>query len=112
MVDDYIAYQTARKFLPNMRIVLCWSHARRGYVEALDAYPECQRALDLIGELFEIERDLPDWRVIKDPRLRDDALARIAEVRQARSAPVTEALLAWAKEQRGLPGSKLREAIE
>jgi transposase len=111
MVDDYAAYQTAKKLLPHMRIVLCWSHVRRGFIEALDAYPECQQALDMIGELFEVERDLPDWYVIKDPKLHEDALARIVEVRQARSKPITDALLTWAKQQRGLPGSKLREAI-
>jgi len=111
MVDDYAAYQAAKKLLPRMTIVLCWSHARRGLVEALDAYPECQHAIDLIGELFEIEHELPNWCVIKDPRLRDDALARITELRQERSKPITDALLSWAGAQRGLPGSKLREAI-
>ena len=44
--------------LPGVTIVLCWSHGRRTYVEALNAYPECQQALDLIGKLFEIERNL------------------------------------------------------
>ncbi|MEY4581490.1 MAG: hypothetical protein RL701_6193 [Pseudomonadota bacterium] len=112
MVDDYVAYQTAKKLLPNMTIVLCWSHSRRGFVEALDAYPECQQAIDIIGELFAIERDLPDWQVIKDPRLRADALAQIRDVRRERSKPMCDALLVWAKEQRGLPGSKLRQAIE
>jgi transposase len=111
MVDDYVAYQTAKKLLPQMAIVLCWSHARRGFVEALDAYPECQHALDLIGELFEVERDLPDWQVIKDPRLRASALAQIRETRGERSKPLCDALLSWAKGQRGLPGSKLLQAI-
>jgi transposase len=111
MVDDYAAYQAAKKLLPKMTIALCWSHARRAYVEALDAYPECQRAIDLIAQLFAIERDLPDWQVITDPKLREDALAKIADVRREQSEPLTAALLAWAKEQCGLPGSKLREAI-
>jgi transposase len=111
MVDDYAAYQKAKKLLPNMTIVLCWSHVRRGFVEALESYPECQQAIDLIGELFEIERDLPDWRVIKDPRLRADALAKIRDVRREQSRPRCDALLLWASEQRGLPGSLLRKAI-
>jgi len=111
MVDDYVAYQTAKKLLPGMVIVLCWSHVRRGLIEALDAYPECQHAIDIVGELFAIERELPDWQVIKDPRLRAAALAKIAEVRRNTSKPFTDALLKWAGEQRGLPGSKLRQAI-
>jgi transposase len=111
MVDDYAAYQAAKKLLPCVTIVLCWAHVRRGFVEALDAYPECQAALDLIGELFAVERDLPDWQVIKDPKLRAAALAKIADVRREQSKAITDALLKWASEQRGLPGSKLREAI-
>jgi len=111
VVDDYAAYQTASKLLPGMTIALCWSHARRGFVEALAAYPECQRAIDLIGELFAVERELPNWHVIKDPRLREAALQKIADVRSQHSEPLTKALLEWAREQRGLPGSKLREAI-
>jgi len=111
MVDDYAAYQKAKKLLPNMTVVLCWSHVRRGFVEALESYPECQQAIDLIGELFEIERDLPDWRVIKDPRLRAAALAKIRDVRRKQSRPRCDALLLWASEQRGLPGGLLRKAI-
>jgi transposase len=112
MVDDYAAYQTARKLLPNMKIVLCWSHVRRGFIEALESYPECQEAIDLIGELFAIERDLPDWQVIDDAPLRAAALSRIREIRQEQSQPRLDRLIAWAKQQRGLPGSKLRQAIE
>lgn len=112
MVDDYAAYQKAKKLLPNMTIVLCWAHVRRGFVEALESYPECQRAIDLIGELFEIERELPDWQVIKDPRLRAAALKKIHDVRREQSRPRCDALLLWASEQRGLPGSLLRKAIE
>jgi transposase len=111
MVDDYAAYQAAVKLLPGVMIVLCWSHARRAFVEALNAYPECQQAIDLIGKLFAIERDLPNWHVIKDPRLREAALNKIADVRATQSKPITDELLAWARQQRGLPSSKLREAI-
>lgn len=112
MVDDYVAYQTAQKLLPGMTIVLCWSHVRRGFVEALDAYPECQEAIGLIGQLFLIERDLPSWQSISDAQLRAAALAKIRDVRLEQSKVLTDALLAWAKQQRGLPGSKLRQAIE
>ena len=111
MVDDYAAYRKAKTLLPNMTVVLCWSHARRGFVEALESYPECQQAVELIGELFEIERELPDWRVIKDPRLRADALAKNRDVRREQSRPLCDALLLWASEQRGLPGSLLLKAI-
>ena len=61
------------------------------------AYPECQEARDLIGKPFEVERDLPDWHVIKNPRLRDAALQKIAEVRAAKTKPLTDGLLKWAR---------------
>ena len=61
--------------------------------------------------MFAVERELPNWQVIKDPRLREAALQKIADVRSQHSEPLTNALLQWAREQRGLPGSKLREAI-
>jgi transposase len=112
MVDDYAGYQAARKLLPKARLVLCWSHVRRGFIGAAKSYPECDEAAELIGELFEIERDLPDWQVITDPKLRADALAHIRATRQARSSPVLDKLLAWAKAQRSLPQSTLRKAIE
>ncbi|MDB4985228.1 MAG: hypothetical protein JWN04_406 [Myxococcaceae bacterium] len=67
--------------------------------------------LVLIGELFLIERDLPDWQCITDERLQAQALALIRETRQARSKPLVEALAAWAKAQRALKGSKLGEAV-
>lgn len=112
MVDDYAGYQAARKLLPKATLVLCWSHVRRGFIDAQKSYPECDQAVELIGELFEIERDLPDWQVITDPKLRADALAHIRATRKARSSPVLDKLLAWAKAQRSLPQSTLRKAIE
>lgn len=112
MVDDYSAYQAARKLLPKATIVLCWSHARRRFVDAAASYPECDEALELIGKLFEIERDLPNWQVITDPRLRNNALEQIRETRKARAAPVLAELLAWAKAQTSLPQSTLRKALD
>jgi transposase len=112
MVDDYAGYQRARKLLPQATLVLCWAHVRRRFVEAAKSYPECDEALALIGELFEIERALPNWQVITDPKLRAGALAQIREVRTERSAAVTAQLLTWAKAQRGLPQSTLRKALD
>jgi len=112
MVDDYAGYQAARKLLPKARLVLCWAHVRRRFIDAQKSYPECDEAVELLGELFEIERDLPDWQVITDPNLRRQALEHIRQTRQARSSPILAELLAWAKAQRALPQSTLRKAIE
>ncbi|MDB4977681.1 MAG: hypothetical protein JWN48_6022 [Myxococcaceae bacterium] len=70
VVDGYQAYGTAARALGGrIRLALCWAHARRALVEAQETYPEASEALDLIGEMFLIERDLPDWECITDERL-------------------------------------------
>ena len=112
VVDGYQAYGTAARALGGrIRLALCWSHARRKLVEAEESYPEASEALDLIGEMFLIERDLPEWQCITDEALRAKALAQIHEVRQTRTKPLVEALAAWAKAQRALKGSRLGDAI-
>lgn len=112
MVDDYAGYQAARKLLPKATIVLCWAHTRRRFGDAAASYPECDEALEMLDKLFEIERDLPNWQVITDPRLRADALSQIRETRRARAAPILTELLAWAKAQTSLPKSTLRSALD
>jgi len=111
LVDGYKAYNTAAKVLDSVELALCWSHARRGLLEAEACYPEASEALDLISELFLIERDLPRWQVIEDPLLRANALVQIRDTRNKRSRPLIEALAAWAKAQQALPQSRLGKAI-
>jgi transposase len=115
MVDGYDAYGAARKALQKQGVAivlsLCWSHARRGFLEAEPSYPECGEVLELIKELFLIERDLPDWQAITDPALRDAQLDHIRSVRDTRSRPIVEKIRTWAKAQRALPKSKLGEAL-
>lgn len=113
--DGYTAYGAALKVLATRGITItlsdCWSHARRAFVEAEASYPECTEGIRLIGELFLIERELPDWEVIEDPVLRAVQLAHIRDVRATRSAPIVEELRTWANAQRALPQSKLGEAL-
>lgn len=113
VVDGYKAYETASKALAGkVETAICWSHARRKLVEAEESYPEAGEALDLVGEMFLLERDLPDWQAITDPNLRAQALAQIRDVRQAQTRPLVEALAAWAKAQRTRKGTKLADAVE
>jgi transposase len=113
--DGYSAYGAALKALGARGITItlsdCWSHARRGFVEAEASYPECAEAVRLIGELFLIERELPDWEIIEDPVLRAAQLDHIREIRAARSAPIVDELRIWANAQRALPQGKLGEAL-
>jgi transposase len=112
MVDDYAGYQAARRLLPKAKLVLCWAHVRRGFIDAAKSYPECDEAVELIGKLFDIERELPNWQVITDPKLRAEAFDHIRQTRQARSSPLIDQLLRWAKAQKSLPQSTMRKALE
>ena len=112
MVDDYAGYQAAIKLLPNATIVLCWAHVRRRFVEAKENYPECEDALELLGQLFAIESDLPNWQVIRDPHLQKKALSQIRQTRREDSLPILIDLLLWAEQQRSLPESKLHKALQ
>ena len=113
LVDGYKAYETvARQVGEALRVANCWAHVRRYFVEAEPNYPEpCQAAIDLIGELFEIERGLP-----KPSELEGDAKQQALEMRAKRrdeeSRPIVEKLRAWALQQRGLPKGGLRKAVD
>ena len=63
----------------------CWAHARRYFFKALDSEPELARqALDLIGSLFGIERDVAEAARKKREAARDK-----------RSRPIVRTFFAW-----------------
>ena len=100
--DDYAAYKALKKRGGRFRLAHCWAHVRRKFVEAEAEHPkECGEALDLIGELYEVERKSatgpPDER---------------ARLRAERSRDITKRIEKWALGVEALPGSSLRKAIE
>jgi transposase len=112
LCDGYKAYETVQKDLPNVRLAHCWAHARRHFVEAEPNYPkECEQALDFIGKLFEIERELASPDALEGDE-KSAAIRARKKARKERSRPVIDTLRTWALEQRGLPKSGLRKAID
>jgi transposase len=114
MVDGYSVYQSLARGSPgkpsDLVLGFCWSHVRREYVEAERFYPQCKEVLDLIGDLYAVERSVPDPdRLNGDAR--QDALALRKKVRDAESRPLVEKIDQWARRQSALPESKLRKAI-
>lgn len=84
--------------------VACWAHARR---KLLDAGEEAQPAVNLVGQLYAVERNLPP----------PDTPARLAEraaCRRAESAPILTQLEAWlrAASATALPKSYLGRATQ
>lgn len=115
MVDAYDAYQTARASpggTPLFGLVFCWAHVRRRYVKAQPfATAACTEVIDLIGKLYEIERDLPNPHALEG----DDqtaALEHIRAVRKERSAPIVDEIKTWTGRQTALPESTFAKAIK
>ena len=102
--DAYSAYESvvlksAGRIIP----VGCWAHARRNFFDARLSQPrEAHYVLGLIGQLYDIEDEI---------RLQgaDERKA----VRQERSVPVLDRLMAYLREQKdgALPKSKYAQAI-
>lgn len=117
MCDGYKVYQALAskqsqtgRAGPRMELAHCWAHARRKFVEAEKNYPiPCEKALDLIGELFAVERKVPAVEV-PEP---SEALALRQKLRDEDSKPLLDKLRTWAEETRpvALPRSGLGKAI-
>lgn len=105
--DGYSGYEK----LPGVRLVGCWSHARRKFDEALQALSQSQRqaggttahvGLDYCNRLFAIERD------VKELSPEERYAARLA-----RSQPLLDELRTWMEVQapKVLPKSALGAAL-
>jgi hypothetical protein len=63
--DGFSGYDRFKK-LPYIIVGNCWAHARREFYDIRENYPsEVMTALDLIDELFEIERRAKTWDELK-----------------------------------------------
>ena len=112
VVDGYKAYDTLARENKKLTLAYCWAHVRRKFVEAEMFYPvECKVVLDLIGELYALEKQLPNPILLKGDRRRE-ALELRAQVRKDRSLVVVEKIYQWATTQNALPQSALRKAID
>lgn len=115
ITDGYQGYKGLARDGPSgdrIELVNCWSHARRKFVECEDDYPvECKEALEMIGELYKIEDEVPNaWHLPEDER--EAIFALLAEIRETKSRPITEKLKSWAHKQLSLPESTFRSAVE
>jgi hypothetical protein len=101
-----------------IRHVCCWAHARRKFVAAAEGGDErADAALELIRELYAIERTLPpllppadDPATVAQRRQREEQRRAL---RQMQAGPVLAELKRWLDEQRpaALPKTPLGQAI-
>jgi transposase len=102
--DDYSAYKALKKRGGRFRLAHCWAHVRRKFVEAEAEHPtECTEVLDLIGELYDVERQCATGPPGNNQR---------ARLRAERSREIVKRIERWALSVQSLPGSSLRKAIE
>lgn len=105
MSDGFAAYETLARAGPGRyRQAHCWAHVRRKFIELEPLHPEaCAEVLDLIGELYGIEKTVPDT---------PDSAELRRKVRDERSRKVVQRIRDWAIAQRSSPQSALRKAID
>jgi transposase len=112
LADGYGAYAALARAGPSFTLAHCWAHVRRKFVEAEPHYPApCAEVLDLIGQLYAVERSCPVVEVGTSNNVRTDSLALRATRRREQSAPIVAAIRAWALQPRALPESSLGKAI-
>ncbi len=101
VVDGYAVYERLSKIGNGFLLAFCWSHVRRKFVEAEPHAPKANEAIELINELFMIERLCPSGPDGDDLRRR---------LRLERSRPVVDKLRSWLNTQRVLPESAIGKA--
>jgi transposase len=85
-VDGYTGYNTVTDINGRDRTG-CWSHARRYLFDALSSAPEAREGLDIILELFMIERDAQQGGIV--------GTSKHLRLRKSRSRPVLKRLDQW-----------------
>lgn len=108
--DGYVAYQEYKDD-DQITLLHCMAHARRKFHEALsNDKVRAQHALDLIGKLYEIEKQC---RLVKDELDQRSWYQKRKQARQTQAAPILEQFKQWLIQQAGevLPKSAIGKAI-
>ena len=96
MVDGYTAYHRPSK-KSGISICHCWAHARRKFIQAEPSYPEAQEMINLIGELYAVEREAQDKE-------------ELFRLRQTKSKEIIDKIRQWIYESHSLPKSSIGKA--
>jgi transposase len=112
IADGYGAYDALARAGPGFTLAHCWAHVRRKFVEAEPHYPgPCGEILDLIGQLYAVERGCPVLGVTASEETRAEMLRLRATARREQSIAIVDTIHAWAFRQRALPESSAGKAI-
>ena len=111
VVDGTPIYPAALPPGSGPKIANCWAHVLRKFRDIEMNFPrECREILDLIGELYSVEREVQG---VASPGVPESAevLALRQELRNTRSRAIVKQILEWAYAQTPLPGDGLASAI-
>ena len=115
VTDGYAVYASLARPdppRPGFDLAHCWAHVRRRFVEIEPHWSvECGAILQMIGELYAVERELPVWDPGAPKAIEETVLAERSAIRATRSRPIVDRIHAWALAQRPLPQSGLGVAI-
>jgi transposase len=112
MADGYGVYESLSRASPDVKLVNCWAHARRKFEEIAENYPrESEEMLELIRELYDVERDLAPWDPSAPASEQESVLEERRFVRDERSREILGRIRDWVYAQRPLPESELGKAI-
>ncbi len=92
---------------PCIVLAQCWSHTRRRFHKCREHWPEAEEALDLIAQMYAVERQADDAEV-RDEAARDKLRAKL---RDEVSRHALDRLWAWTLERNPPPKSGLGRAI-
>jgi transposase len=97
--DAYSGYKSANKDVKaQWQHAGCWAHARRKFVEIESNYPEeCTNVLDLIGKLFQVEKE-------------SESYEHLAKLRKTKSRLILDDLKNYLTQMKVLPESGLDKA--
>ena len=101
LTDGYVGYNRLGK-TDGIVLAYCWAHVRRKFFDAQENFPEqCKEILDLIDELFAIERRPKDF-------------SELTRLRDTESAPLVKKIEMWLLEnhRKCRADDGLKKAIE
>ena len=88
VVDGYSGYKSSLSQESGISLAFCWAHVRRKFTDIEKNYPdECSEVLDLIGELFHLEKEASNYDTLK-------------KIRQEKSRPIINEIKEWLLENR------------
>lgn len=101
LTDGYAVYDSLKKRGGKFIQAHCWAHVRRKFIEIEEQHPgKCKEVLDLIGQLYEVER-------LARGKPPDEVLS----LRHEKSKPILLAIQNWAFEMESFSEGALGKAI-